>query len=93
MWAQESGQLSDVGAGVQVATVQWDSHVSGPLSGPPSSGSLFYLPLVYLVIKLKPYSGRRQQQILLYVGCPHSMAHPGVAKVVAIVSNIAAHFH
>ena len=60
VWAQESGQLNDVGAGVWAATMS-NSHVSGPFSGPPSSGSLYYLPLVYLVFKLKPYLRRPPQ--------------------------------
>ena len=33
---------------------QLDNHVSGPVSGPPSSGSLYYLPVAYLVLNLNP---------------------------------------
>ena len=60
----------------------------GPSSGPPSSGSFYYLPPVYLVGKPKPYLRRPLEQILLHVSCPQAMADPGVVKVVAIAATL-----
>ena len=92
MCAQEIGQLSDVRAGVWAATMR-DSHVSGSTPGPPSSGSLYYLYLNYLVFKLKPYSGRPWLQLFLHVICPQAMVDPGITKGVAIAAILLGYSH
>ena len=91
MRAPVSGQSSAVGAGVLAATT--GSPVSGPFSGLPSSDSKYYSLVVYMVFKPKPWSGRLRQQIFVHVGCRQIIAHPGVAKVVAIAPILPRYRH
>ena len=72
---------------------QQDSPVSGPFSGPPSSDSKYYSLVVYMVLKPKAWSGRLRQQIFVHVGCRQVIAHPGVAKVVAIAPILPRYRH
>ena len=65
---------------------QWDSHVCGHLSGPPSIVSIYHLPVVYLLFKFKPGLPRPPLQIILHVGCPQALSHPGVTNLAPIVS-------
>ena len=70
-----------VASSVLQGPVTWAATMEQPFSGPPSSGSLYHLPVVSLVFKLKPGLSKPPQQIYLPVGCPQAMAHPGMTKV------------
>ena len=65
----------------------------GPFQGRHLASAYITCSLVYLVFKLKPYSGRLRQQIFFHVGCPQAMVDPGVAKVVAIAAILPRYRH
>ena len=60
---------------------QLDSHVSGPFSGPRSSGSLYYSPVDYSVLKRKHYLRRPRSKYFCLSAVPRQWPTLGLQKL------------